>query len=196
MICVSIQHKTLREILDIFAENNLRIEMAEIRLDLCPLSEEDIEELFSSVDIPLVATCRIGNDITPQIAEKRLVKAIEAGAQYVDLEIEAPASSGKKIRRISQDCGTILIRSFHDFQKTGSIGELTAMVRKCKAYGADLVKLVTTAHNEEDAERVMSLYPSSDDLIAFCMGDAGSFTRLECLKRGSRSPMPPLIKMI
>lgn len=185
MICVSIQHKTLREILDIFAENDPRIEMAEIRLDLCPLSEEDIEELFSSVDMPLVATCRIGNDVTPQIAEKRLAKAIEAGAQYVDLEIEAPSSSGKKIRRISQDCGTVFIRSYHDFQKTGSIGELRAMARKCKAYGADLVKLVTTANNEEDAERVMSLYPSSDDLIAFCMGDAGRFTRLECLKRGA-----------
>ena len=185
MICVSIQNKTLKEILDILAENNPRIEMAEIRLDLCPLSEEDIEELFSSVDIPLVATCRIGKEVTPQVAEKRLAKAIEAGAQYVDLEIEAPASTGKKIRRISQDCGTIFIRSYHDFQKTGSIGELTAMVRKCKAYGADLVKLVTTAHNEEDAERVMSLYPSSEDLIAFCMGESGSSTRLECLKRGA-----------
>ena len=54
MICTSIQNKTYREILDILPS----LEMAEIRLDSCKLSDSQIEDLFSQTDIPLVATCR------------------------------------------------------------------------------------------------------------------------------------------
>ena len=57
MICLSIQHRDLGEILGILGRTD--VEMAEIRLDRCPLSIEEIEELFSGSDIPLVATCRI-----------------------------------------------------------------------------------------------------------------------------------------
>ena len=56
------------------------VEMAEIRLDLCPLSDQDITELFSLCDKPLVATCRMGEG-APQEAERRLSLAMEAGAK-------------------------------------------------------------------------------------------------------------------
>ena len=57
MICTSIQGKTLEEILGILESGE--VEMAEIRLDLCDLDEEEIEELFTQSDVPLIATCRI-----------------------------------------------------------------------------------------------------------------------------------------
>ena len=57
MICTAIQNKTLDEILDILESGE--VEMAEIRLDLCDLDGEEIEELFSESDVPLIATCRI-----------------------------------------------------------------------------------------------------------------------------------------
>ena len=57
MICTSIQGKTLEEIFAILEEE--AVEMAEIRLDRCPLTDSEIEELFSNTDTPLVATCRI-----------------------------------------------------------------------------------------------------------------------------------------
>ena len=69
--------------------------MAEIRLDRCTLTSKQTEELFTS-DVPLVATCRISEIAASepslqelaeqsreikamQIAEKRLIKAIESG---------------------------------------------------------------------------------------------------------------------
>ncbi|MBR3285636.1 MAG: type I 3-dehydroquinate dehydratase, partial [Bacteroidales bacterium] len=58
MICVSLQKKNLEELFAVLERPE--VEMAEIRLDLCPLSEDDIRELFSLCDKPLVATCRIG----------------------------------------------------------------------------------------------------------------------------------------
>ena len=46
MICTTIQHKTYQEILSIL--DDPFVEMAEIRLDLCELGEEEIKDLFGS----------------------------------------------------------------------------------------------------------------------------------------------------
>lgn len=194
-------------------------EMAEIRLDRCRLSMSDIAECFSS-DVPLVATCRISEVIANepslqdekltvqsreikamQIAEKRLCKAIEAGAGYVDVEIEAPKQMSKRVRSAAHENGTVFIRSYHDFEGTGTYEDLKAVVEKCRYHGADIVKVVATAVTEEDAERVMSLYDwcrdnrlmvngkaeslGAEKLVAFCMGDAGRGSRLDCLRHGA-----------
>ena len=104
-----------------------RCEMAEIRLDSCTLSMKEIDDIFSS-DVPLVATCRISKVAAKeptlqeipeqsrmiramQIAEKRLVKAIESGARYVDVEMEAQKQMSKRIRQAAHENGTVFIRS-------------------------------------------------------------------------------------
>ena len=178
--------------------------MAEIRLDSCVLSARETEDVFTS-DVPLVATCRIAEvmknepslqdlpEMTREVkammlAEKRLVRAIEAGARYVDVEIEAPKQMSKRVRSAAHENGTIFIRSYHDFEGTGSLESLKNVVEKCTYHGADLVKVVTTAHSEEDVKTVMSLYghcAANGGLVAFCMGEAGRQSRLECLKYGA-----------
>ena len=215
MICTTIQNKNLDQILEVLES----CEMAEIRLDRSSLSLRDIEECFTS-DVPLVATCRIADlietepalqdeSLTPQskeikaaqIAEKRLCKAIEAGARYVDVEIEAPKQMSKRVRNVAHENGTVFIRSFHDFEGTDSLEALKAVVEKCCYHGADMVKVVTTAHTQEDADKVLSLYDwcsgmsasenekiaslAEGGLITFCMGDAGRQSRLDCLRKGS-----------
>lgn len=193
MICTCIQNKNLDEIYALLEAGN--IEMAEIRLDLCPeLDEEDIESLFSGTDIPLVATCRIAGCASMQEAERRLKTAIQAGAKYVDLELEAPAPMGKRIRRAARECGTTLIRSYHNFDCTPDADTLEEMVTKCRIFGSDVIKVATMAHCPEDVARVMDLYgmtypdgrqQEEGTLVAFCMGEAGKESRLECLRRGA-----------
>ena len=204
MICTTIQNKTAEQILEALE----KCEMAEIRLDSCVLSARETEDVFTS-DVPLVATARISEIMknepalqdlpeasreakAVQIAEKRLVRAIEAGARYVDVEIEAPKQMSKRVRSAAHENGTIFIRSYHDFEGTDSLEALKAVVEKCKYHGADIVKIVTTAGSEADVEKVMALYdwkgeeaPAAGELIAFCMGDAGRQSRVECLKKGA-----------
>ena len=201
MICTTIQNKTAEQILEALEH----CEMAEIRLDRCELSARETEDVFTS-DVPLVATCRISEVAqnepsiqnlpdsareikAMQIAEKRLVRAIEAGARYVDVEIEAQKQMSKRVRSAAHENGTIFIRSYHDFEGTDSYEALKALVEKCKYHGADIVKIVTTAHSAEDVDKVMALYEwayaENIDLIAFCMGEAGKESRLECLKHGA-----------
>ena len=212
MICTTIINKDFQGVLSALEQ----CEMAEIRLDSCSLSMKEIDEVFSS-DVPLVATCRIAevmaNEPTlqdpalseqarvikaMQIAERRLVRAIEAGARYVDVEMEAEKQMSKRVRNAAHESGTVFIRSYHDFAGTGSVDDLRGVVEKCRYHGADIVKLVTMAHSQEDVDRVMSLYEWCDTqatggvealahggLIAFCMGEAGKQSRIDCLKYGS-----------
>ena len=205
MICTTIQNRNLEQIYEALEH----CEMAEIRLDRCELSSKEIEELFTA-DIPLVATCRISEvaateptlqdpKLTPQsreikamqIAERKLVKAIEAGARYVDVELEAQKQMSKRVRNAAHENGTIFIRSYHDFEGTDSFEALKAIVEKCHYHGADMVKIVTTARTQEDVDRVLALYDwyskeyPGGGLVAFCMGEEGRQSRLECLRKGS-----------
>ena len=203
MICTSLQQKNL----DALFEALETTEMAEIRLDRCPLSPDDIEGLFGSSDVPLVATCRIAEVLADlqradgipdtekgrreqqirayDITERRLTKAVEAGAAYIDLEMEAPAPMSKRLRKAAQENGTIVIRSYHDFAGTPSREKLAETVSQCREFGAEVVKIVTTAQCEADVQTVLSLYEDFDRLIAFCMGEAGRQSRLDCLAKGA-----------
>lgn len=212
MICTTIQNRNLEQILEALE----MCEMAEIRLDRCPLTEKEIDEVFSS-DVPLVATCRIDEVASRepslqelpeqsrmmramQIAERRLVRAIEAGARYVDVELEAQKQMSKRVRQAAHENGTVFIRSYHDFEGTDSSEALKAIVEKCVYHGADMVKIVTTAHSQADVDRVMDLYDwtrngshaderigalAGGGLVAFCMGETGRDSRLDCLRHGA-----------
>ncbi len=218
MICTSIQGKTLEEILAILESGG--VEMAEIRLDLCDLDEEEIETLFSGSDVPLIATCRIAGMVrrvegeenlladagkvlsedglylseprksrnpAEELAENQLLKAIEAGAKYVDLEVEAPPMMGRRIRQACQQHGSMLIRSFHDFEGTPAEPILLSLLEKGRRFGGEVVKIVTTATGKADVDRVMDLYREAEPgtLVAFCMGFEGRESRLEALRRGA-----------
>ena len=189
MICTTLQNRSLNEIYEILESSRPVVEMAEIRLDKCPLGIDDIEELFSSSDTPLIATCRVAGDgaSTWPEAEEKLSAAIKAGAAYADLEIEAPKEMGKRLRRLCSEYGTQMIRSCHFYESTPAIEVLQGCAGKCRRFGGDIVKIVAMAHSEEDAERVLSLYDVNMPfrLIAFAMGDEGRKSRLRCLKFGA-----------
>ena len=97
MICTSIKDKTYAQIVELLSDGS--VEMAEIRLDLCPLEDGQIEELFSQSDVPLVATCRVA-EVGEKTAFRRLETAIRAGARYADLEIEAPVAMSKAFQKL------------------------------------------------------------------------------------------------
>ena len=182
MICTSIQNKTYDEILALL--DDPWIEMAEIRLDRCDLSDEEIEDLFANTDTPLIATCRIF-EVGAKEAERRLGVAIRAGARFADLEVEADAGFSKRFRSACEECGTEIIRSFHDFAGTPDLEYLQQVRDRCYRYGADIAKIVVTAHSADDAARVMDLYGDCNNLVAFAMGEAGRDTRIACLKAGA-----------
>ena len=120
-------------------------------------------------------------------APELLEQAIRAGAKYVDLEMEAPAAVGRRIRQSCQEWGTVLIRSYHNFEGTPPLPVLQSILERARSFGGEVVKIVTTAHSAADVTTVMALYKDAapGTLIAFCMGPEGRESRLEALRMGA-----------
>lgn len=180
MIAVSLQNKDFQQIQALLPG----LEMAEIRLDRCALEDDEIEQLFADSDVPLIATCRLEEESQ---APELLERAIKAGAKYVDLEMEAPAAVGRRIREACREYGTVLIRSYHNFEQTPPLPVLQSLLERARQFGGEVVKIVTTAHSEADNATVASLYSSAapGTLVAFCMGEEGRSSRLDALKLGA-----------
>ncbi len=195
MICVSIQETTLQGCLKAMAD----APMVELRADLCRLSLEELEVAVASHP-NLLITCRIANS-SIEFAREQIITAIRKGAKYVDIEIEAPVDFLEYVKVYAQVNGAKLIISYHDFNGTPSFDELRQIADVCRRKGADIVKIVTTAHDISDAVRTLRLYKIEGwakefttnnysevkdvKLLAFAMGKAGQLSRYLSLKLGA-----------
>lgn len=178
-ICVSLAESNYDSLVSVID----KIQFAEIRLDLCKLKEEEIASIFSLPKM-FIATCREGcYDISDR---KELLKsAIRAGAQYVDIETEAPESYRRDLVDFAHQYSCKVIISYHNFEYTPNLESLNKIIKECRTQGADLVKLVTTAKTVQDSSRVLSLYDNHDSITAFAMGQAGKITRVAAIFLGA-----------
>lgn len=172
MICVSFGNIGFNHCV----ESLLKVECAEIRLDLMDLTEEEVKLLFSEPCV-LIATCRPGKFIEEERISM-LTCAIQYGAQYVDVEIESEPHFLEKMREHAEDKGVKLIISYHNFLSTPSCEELDEIIKKARLLGADIVKIATLANSADDCARILSLYSRHKDIVAFCMGKEGVITRV------------------
>ena len=195
MICVSIQEPSFERckemMLSLAAKGSDRI--AELRADLCHFTPEQVS-LLVAANPHTIVTSRVESD-NPSLSFNRLCAAIEAGAEYIDTELEYPDDLQLQLRNRARSAGTKLIVSWHNFSATPPLKQLLEVYRSCAEKGADVVKIVTTANSLIDATRTMRLYRSvarlprkrgnRPPLAAFAMGSAGKFTRYLSLKLGS-----------
>lgn len=115
-----------------------------------------------------------------------LRKAVAAGAEWVDLEEDTPMEIVAEFK--AKKIGTVL--SHHDFSGTPDRLALHRLAERMTRKRADVLKIVTQANSPEDSLAVLDLIPFGRrqlgmEVIAFCMGDAGRWSRLACLLLGS-----------
>lgn len=160
--------------------------IAEVRLDLCNLSEKEVRLLFLEAKVPLIAVCRKS---TKHLAEA----AVQSGAKYIDIDILSSDSFIDSLSPTLKKRNLKKIYSYQNYTSTPTLTELVSLCKKCEKRGADLIKVVTNASSISDSERVMSLYNLHRDgafgkhskLVAFSMGSVGRYTRLEALNIGA-----------
>lgn len=171
MICVSLAGITFEECVKLMAKT----EFAEIRIDQLDLSDDQFGSLFA-MKKKTIATCRPGKDVDQRLALLKL--AIESGAGFVDIEYESDDTFRKELLEYARAHQTLVIISYHNFEITPSSEELHKIINQSFKWGADRVKITTTAISQSDCARVMSLYDNYKNLIAFCMGKTGAITRV------------------
>ncbi len=171
----------------------------EIRLDY--LEKLDLARLFRTHPGPVIATNRPaaeGGRWQGAEAERRrlLTEALELGADFLDLELSADPAWRRDLWDRRGQSGIIL--SWHDFSGTPDPGNLEALLQKMLAEPAEVLKLVTMARQPEDALRVLALIPmvraAGREIIAFCMGPLGKWSRVVAPLLGSFLTFAPFSK--
>ena len=177
MICVSIAEQNFDKCNSIVSECSL----AEIRLDKCKFSAEQIHDLFSSASAQLVATYR-QEGADKEERKSVLLAAIKSGAAFVDIDTANDAAFISHIADAAKANKAKLIVSYHNFHSTPEIYELRTIIERCFSRGADIAKIACQANTTADSARLLSLYDNDlareGKLLVLGMGEHGKITRL------------------
>ena len=171
-ICVSIGNLSYNEII----EQLKKIGLAEIRLDLLSLTEQEVKSIFE-LHNNLIVTCRSTKMDDKQRAEL-LSNALHWGAAYVDVELESGSQFREPIIELAHELNRKVIVSHHDFEKTPNKKELEKIVKLAFKAGGDLVKIACKVNSSEDSARILGLYAEFNNLIAIGLGSGGIITRV------------------
>jgi 3-dehydroquinate dehydratase type I len=171
-ICLSVGNVEYHEVL----EHLKKVPFAEIRLDMLNLSPEQIISIFSTHN-NLIATFRRGIHSDEQRAQALMV-ALESGAAYVEVEIDAAPQWRKPIIEKARALNRKVIVSYHNFKTTPGVDDLHSMVESLFDAGADIAKLACMVNSPEDNARILGLYASYKNLVAVGMGAGGIITRV------------------
>jgi len=154
-------------------------DMLELRLDLVG---NGWQELARHLHKPWIATLRDSahrGKFTGSEQERvdQLTQAVTLGAHIIDVEIDCPAL-GDLVKSIKGMARCMV--SYHNWDGTPPLEQLSGTVQRQLAAGAEICKVVTMANSAYDNLAVLKLpglFPWLD-LISFAMGPAGALSRV------------------
>jgi 3-dehydroquinate dehydratase type I len=170
---------------------------AEIRLDY--LEKPDLPKLFRTLPGKVIATNRLAGEggrwQGPEAERRRLLEeALDMGVHCLDVELASDAGWRREL--YARRGKTRLILSWHDFSGTPDDDALEQALSIMLAADADIIKMVTLAAGPADNLRVLSLIPrarvAGREIIAFCMGPLGKWSRVAAPFLGSFLSYAPL----
>ena len=174
-ICVSIVDSDLGAIKAIEPE----VAMFEVRLDLVGPGWPELTKFLRKPWIACNRRPEEGGRGSPDEVKRtgELLRAAEAGACFVDIELQSRNLS--EVVPLIKSKAECLI-SFHDMVETPAYSTLVKIVESQIKAGADLCKIATTAQSLEDNLTLLKLihYFPETRIIAFAMGDPGRISRI------------------
>ncbi len=176
MICVSVKEPDFEKCMSLVGQ----YDFTEIRLDGTDYSEEQVRKIFSAGG-RRIATFR-PCDVPEETRGNTLVTAISAGADYVDVEVDASRDFRERILRTARKHECAVIVSYHDEAGIPDKATLERIMEQCFECGADIAKIACKVATGLECARILSLYTSEyageGRLIAVGMGERGRITRV------------------
>ena len=163
-------------------------DLIEIRLDYLSVDPsdalKDLRYLVERTSASMIVTNRAyeqggGRKQNEDERIKILMRAAEAGFEYVDVELTTPKISSV-VEKIRSNGSKPLI-SFHIFDRTPSIQEMRSFIKSELEAGADVCKLITFAKSLNDNFKCLRLLEDmggSSRIVCFAMGRKGLISRV------------------
>jgi 3-dehydroquinate dehydratase-1 len=183
-VCVSIPPKTIDEAVNLIEKAEAQdADFIEIRLDSLKKPER-LTDIACNSSTPLIATNKStknhGNFSGSEDNRQRiLMNAARNDFEYVDVDVST--QNMKELIDTLHEVGTKPIVSYHDFNCTPSMPELSKVLEREIAVGANVCKIVTTARRIEDNLTILDFTSKASKgikLVCFAMGELGKPSRL------------------
>ena len=164
---------------------NKGADVLEFRIDALENPEiSELKKTIEEINFPMIATNRISTEggSFKGTEEERFEILYECCdlVDYVDIELQSNDEYIKKIH----DTGVTTIVSYHDFEKTPKLSEITYIVEKEQKLG-DIAKVAFMPQDLDDTLTILAVLSHCEDTIAISMGDLGSYTRVMASKFNS-----------
>ena len=186
LLCETVTGRSMAELLQ--ARDAVAFaDMVELRLD--GIADLDIAAALHGRRLPAVATCRPAweggrFDGSEQTRAGILAKALDLGAEFVDVEWRALAgSAGADLQALVSRAPGRIVLSMHDFE--GVPADLLETTRAMRATGAGVIKVAVAAARLTDTLPLVEV-ARGGNAVVIGMGDAGVPSRLLATRYGSR----------
>ncbi|KAJ8490329.1 hypothetical protein OPV22_012050 [Ensete ventricosum] len=195
LLCVPLVSKTVEQMVaDMAAAKACGADLIEIRLDHLSNFDprRDLQLLLGDRPLPALVTYRPkweGGEYEGDDKQRfqALCLAMELGAEYVDVELKVAEDFVRLISEKKPENFKLIISS-HNYQSTPSSEELSSLVARIQAAGADIVKIATTAVDIVDVAPMFQVIVHCQEqqvpMIGLVMGEKGLISRLLCPKYG------------
>jgi len=157
----------------------LLADMLELRMDLVGSGWPEVARYLHK---PWIATMRDSEHRgkfsgSEEERVDQLIQAVTLGANIIDVELDCPALGdlAKSVKGRSR-----CMVSYHDWDGTPPLEQLSGIVQRQFAAGAEICKVVTMARNVYDnlaVLKLLGLFPWID-IISFAMGPVGALSRV------------------
>ena len=184
MICIPITARSPEDTVSEMISASKHADIVELRIDYIPElqnAEACIEESLKRKTKPVIITNRPEREGgkfngSEQDRLRLLQKAIDLGADYVDVEYDS-------IKQITRRNSSKIIISHHNFKETPH--NISKIYDDICQHNPDIVKIVTYANDITDNIRIFELLESAKvPTISFCMGELGYISRILTSKFG------------
>ena len=184
MICIPITARNAEDTVSEMVSASEYADIVELRIDYIPELQNAltcIEKSLKCKTKPVIITNRPEREGgkfngSEQDRLQLLQKAIELGADYVDIEYDS-------IKQITRRNSSKVIISYHNFKETPR--NLSKIYNDICQHKPDIVKIVTYANDITDNIRIFELLKSAKvPTISFCMGELGNISRILTSKFG------------
>ena len=181
MICIPIVGPSMSKALEQVASASSLADILELRLDL--IENPGLKVLLDSVSLPVIVTNRSkldgGQFKGPDEDRVRTLReALDAGADFVDIEVSTPREFLQPFLEEGDPSRTII--SYHDFSHTPE--DFNPLYETMCELPGEIVKIVTYARDISDNLKMFELLKrakrENKKLIGLCMGDLGEISRV------------------
>jgi len=184
LLCETVTGGSMAELLTA-RENATHGDMVELRLD--GVADLDVAGAIQGRRVPVVITCRPAweggrFEGTEEARARILARALELGAEYIDVEWRAAMQSADFAALVRCDPARVVLSS-HDFD--GVPADLEERVTAMRSLGAGAIKIAVMASRLTDTLPLKRIAQVGDAIVVG-MGEAGVPSRLLAARYGSR----------